>query len=238
MVELGIEQGLPTVIPDHLRGSVEKVEEKETHDEIFFTESPEPEILVRSRLWIARYSLPRTQKRLETQQRRQQALRERAKRPHQIGQNDLESDPSLKLLFGEVTQKRKLFCDLSQFTVCSSSVADRRPLSSAVLSPDGRSVLTAGWIGKCNLWDASSCSLLSSFDAHSDRCTHAVFHPSVSTSTNVSSSSSSSDSDASDTIGFASCGAEGLIKLWALDRSGIIANKQKKKKTTTRRSKD
>uniref|UniRef100_A0A096LVP2 Pre-mRNA splicing tri-snRNP complex factor PRPF4 n=1 Tax=Poecilia formosa TaxID=48698 RepID=A0A096LVP2_POEFO len=96
-----------------------------------------PASLKEARLWLARYSLPRSMRRLEAAR----ALKEVAEATKTIRQQELHK--SLRNLNN--------FC---------SQIGDDRPISFCHFSPDSKMLATASWSGLCKLWSVPDCALI------------------------------------------------------------------------------
>ncbi|XP_061150106.1 U4/U6 small nuclear ribonucleoprotein Prp4 isoform X1 [Syngnathus typhle] len=114
-----------------------------------------PASLKDARLWLARYSLPRSMKRLEVA-RGQKEICEATKT---IRQQELNK--SLRNLNN--------FC---------SQIGDDRPISFCHFSPDSKMLATASWSGLCKLWSVPDCNLIRTLRAgHNTNVGAVVFRP-------------------------------------------------------------
>ncbi|CAH3109932.1 unnamed protein product [Porites lobata] len=127
-------------------------QEPELEEEVWYHEGS-PELKV-ARLWIAKYSLPRSCERLK-QMRIQQA------RP----------DPEKAAKMQELHRKLR---GLNNFC---SQIGDDRPLSFCQFSPDSKILATASWSGLCKLWSIPDCEPIAVLRGHNERVGSIVFHP-------------------------------------------------------------
>lgn len=79
-------------------------------------------------------------------------------------------------------------------------------MAQCAFSPDSKLLLTGSWSGGCKLWSIPECELVSTLAGHPQRIGGVAFHPEATISL---------DKQA---VNFATSGAEGIIKLWNLER--------------------
>ncbi|XP_077441990.1 U4/U6 small nuclear ribonucleoprotein Prp4 isoform X2 [Vanacampus margaritifer] len=147
---------LSVVGPDALKKSRRDEERaKRSHEECHQTWYHEgPASLKDARLWLARYSLPRSMKRLEAAR----ALKEICEATRTIRQQELNK--SLRNLNN--------FC---------SQIGDDRPISFCHFSPDSKMLATASWSGLCKLWSVPDCNLIRTLRGHNTNVGAVVFRP-------------------------------------------------------------
>lgn len=187
-----------------------------------FTDASEE--LKRARLYIAGYSLPRAQQRLEKQQQLKKQL-----------------EDSKTFVQEGLKRKKTLFKTLKKISIGSSQVGDTRPLSTICAIPLNASslhtenqkmvVLTGSFTGQIKAWNAPECRKLATFRGHDDRITGLAFHPQVDSQTleplftttaadQLLGSLPTADNDiqntASKRLAFASGSADGTAKLWSM----------------------
>lgn len=102
-------------------------------NELFYTEGSED--LKEARLIIAKYSLPRGQKRIAEQKRR------RAEIDRLAEEKDIE----------------EYLNSIPTYEVKESQYADDRCVSRGTLSPDEELFATSGWSGICKVWGVPDC---------------------------------------------------------------------------------
>ncbi|CAI8050160.1 U4/U6 small nuclear ribonucleoprotein Prp4 [Geodia barretti] len=119
---------------------------------VWFHEGPEQ--LLNARYWIADYSIPRAQKRLQNG-------REEAKRPGAE----------------KAARTQELHKALRSLSNSASQVGDERPVSFCQFSPDSQQLATCSWSGLCKLWSLPSCNLIRVLRSHNERAGSIVWHP-------------------------------------------------------------
>ncbi|XP_014874028.1 U4/U6 small nuclear ribonucleoprotein Prp4 [Poecilia latipinna] len=145
---------LSVVGPDALKRKDEE-RAKRSRDECLQTWYHEgPASLKEARLWLARYSLPRSMRRLEAAR----ALKEVAEATKTIRQQELHK--SLRNLNN--------FC---------SQIGDDRPISFCHFSPDSKMLATASWSGLCKLWSVPDCALIRTLRGHNTNVGAVAFRP-------------------------------------------------------------
>uniref|UniRef100_A0A673AV29 U4/U6 small nuclear ribonucleoprotein Prp4-like n=1 Tax=Sphaeramia orbicularis TaxID=375764 RepID=A0A673AV29_9TELE len=107
-----------------------------------------------SRLWLAKYSLPRAMRRLEAAR----SQRDVAEATRAMRQQELHK--SLRNLNN--------FC---------SQIGDDRPISFCHFSPDSKMLATASWSGLCKLWSVPDCNLIRCLRGHNTNVGAVVFRP-------------------------------------------------------------
>ncbi|GFY96178.1 WD-40 repeat family protein [Actinidia rufa] len=132
--------------------SVTKEEDEEEFQYPFYTEGSKA--LLKARLQIAKYSIPRTALRLQ---------RARRKRDDPDEDLDAEIDWALK-------QAGSLVLDCSE-------IGDDRPLSGCSVSHDGKMLATCAISGVAKLWSMPQVTKVSNLKGHTDRATDVAFSP-------------------------------------------------------------
>lgn len=125
---------------------------------LFFTEGSED--LKTFRLKIAKFSLQRARYRLEMEQ--------------------AGTLPSLD-------EQESLEHNLLSLTNLASSLADTRPVVSCSFSPTDKYIAVASWSGRAKVWCSKTLEVKTSIQAHEDRLTCVVWHPSFDPSSEESS---------------------------------------------------
>lgn len=128
-------------------------------EEEFYTEGGQE--LKSARLEIAKFSLPRAQRRLTA------AKEKRAS----ITNHDAE-DVSLQEYLNSVPN----------YDIKESQYADDRCVSRGCLSPNEELFATSGWSGDCKVWGIPDCLLRTTLKGHTDRVISIRFHPDSGTS--------------------------------------------------------
>eukprot|EP00747_Dinoflagellata_sp_TGD_P152767 gnl/TRDRNA2_/TRDRNA2_177339_c0_seq6.p1 gnl/TRDRNA2_/TRDRNA2_177339_c0~~gnl/TRDRNA2_/TRDRNA2_177339_c0_seq6.p1 ORF type:complete len:373 (+),score=-7.24 gnl/TRDRNA2_/TRDRNA2_177339_c0_seq6:60-1178(+) len=100
------------------------------------------------RLWITKYGLGKSNKRIANQIKRKSVVVE-----------NLEKYWATEKIDG--------------LTV----VADERPVSCCAFCPDGKSLITAGWTGRLKIWSLPECSNTLALKAHEERITGIAANP-------------------------------------------------------------
>ncbi|XP_047426403.1 U4/U6 small nuclear ribonucleoprotein Prp4 [Mugil cephalus] len=147
---------LSVVGPDALKKSRKDEERaKRSQDECHQTWYHEGSASLKdARLWLAKYSLPRAMRRLESAR----AQKDVAEATKTIRQQELHK--SLRNLNN--------FC---------SQIGDDRPISFCHFSPDSTMLATASWSGLCKLWSVPDCSLIRTLRGHNTNVGAIVFRP-------------------------------------------------------------
>ncbi|KAI7686444.1 U4/U6 small nuclear ribonucleoprotein Prp4 [Sarcoptes scabiei] len=109
--------------------------------------------LLKARLWIADYSIPRAKTRLEE-----------AKQLKEIPLEVRE------------TNNQELYKKLRSMEISGSQVADQRPISSCSFSPNGKLISTSS-CGLCKIWSMPSLQIVNTFQGHNCNVDQIVFHP-------------------------------------------------------------
>lgn len=135
-----------------LRKEEPKVEKPKEDDTTWY--HPGTEELVQARIFIAKYSLPRAQARLDRARQRQQM------------------PPQQRAI--KLQETHKWVRGLTNF---SSQVGDTRPVSHCEFSPNSQYLATAGWSGLCKLWSVPKCELIRTYKGHDDYTGCIAFHP-------------------------------------------------------------
>ncbi|XP_068190494.1 U4/U6 small nuclear ribonucleoprotein Prp4 [Antennarius striatus] len=113
-----------------------------------------PATLRDARLWLAKYSLPRAMRRLETA-RSQKDVAEATK----------------------VVRQQELHKSLRNLNNFCSQIGDDRPISFCHFSPDSKMLATASWSGLCKLWSVPDCNLIRTLRGHNTNVGAVVFRP-------------------------------------------------------------
>ncbi|KIL69257.1 hypothetical protein M378DRAFT_157509 [Amanita muscaria Koide BX008] len=110
--------------------------------------------LLEARRWIAEYSLPRAQKRIEQQK--------------------IES----KLDLGRIIDiRKKVLAEVKQFANLGSQLGDERPVSQVRFAPDNKILATGSWSGTVKLWNVPACTEIKVLRGHSDKVGGISWHP-------------------------------------------------------------
>ncbi|KAM6497148.1 U4/U6 snRNP-specific spliceosomal protein [Amanita muscaria] len=110
--------------------------------------------LLEARRWIAEYSLPRAQKRIEQQK--------------------IES----KLDLGRIIDiRKKVLAEVKQFANLGSQLGDERPISQVRFAPDNKILATGSWSGTVKLWNVPACTEIKVLRGHSDKVGGISWHP-------------------------------------------------------------
>ena len=121
---------------------------------MFYTEGSQQ--LKEARLNIAKYSIPRAQKRLHEEQKRVTDI------------TDYES---------EDRQLEDKLNSVANYDIKESQYADERCVSRGVFSPDQSMFGTSGWSGDCKVWTVPNCDKKTTLKGHTDRAISIRFHP-------------------------------------------------------------
>ena len=131
----------------------------EDQDEEFFTRGSAE--LEQARLFMLRFSLPRTQIRLEGQKVEQKSL-----------------GPPIEAK----QRKRQRYGQLSQFDLYATQTAAERPLSTCAFSPSSKFVATGCFGGSVKVWSVPDCQLVTQLRGHQERTCGISWHPNPSQS--------------------------------------------------------
>lgn len=129
-----------------------RIQQEKDQESTWYHEGPMA--LRTARLWIAVYSLPRAQKRIEEAKMRAQ-----------------QSDTSRTARRNEVHKK------IQAVTIFASQIGDTRPISFCQFSPNSEYLATASWSGLCKLWSVPKCELIKTYRGHNCNVGAIVFHP-------------------------------------------------------------
>ncbi|XP_006640552.1 U4/U6 small nuclear ribonucleoprotein Prp4 [Lepisosteus oculatus] len=113
-----------------------------------------PGSLKEARLWLARYSLPRTMQRLE-------AARDQKEIPEST----------------RTARQQELHKSLRNLNNFCSQIGDDRSISYCQFSPNSKMLVTASWSGLCKLWSIPDCSLIRTMRGHNTNVGAITFHP-------------------------------------------------------------
>lgn len=148
LADLGEQQSKKEKAEEEERQKKKKEEEETT----WYHEGPES--LKTARLWIAEYSLPRADKRLEAER---------------IKKNVSESTRNAK--------RQELHKNLRSLTAIGSQIGDTRPISFCQFSPNSKLLATASWSGLIKLWSVPEFKELKTLTGHSQHVGAVKFHP-------------------------------------------------------------
>lgn len=148
--------------------------------------------LAEARHKIAQYSLARSDLRLKYQAQ-----------AHQYAQ-----EHSTEIL----TSDAVIAQEAQQLSLVYSQLGDVRPLSCIKFVCGEEGVLTGSWSGHIKLWDTENCRELARYTEHNERVHGLAAAPHVRSGRGLRDMVNSSTK----TLGFASCGADNAVKLWAL----------------------
>ena len=143
----------------------------------FFTEGSSE--LREFRAKVARYSIPRARERL----RAERAL--------------FEAEAE-----GEAEAVGPNLDDIKAVTNQASELADTRPVVSCAFSPTNDHIAAASWSGTAKIWDTTTLKPVTTIEAHEERLTSVVWHP------------SRAHDEASNTVRLATGSADCTAKLW------------------------
>ncbi|XP_047518708.1 U4/U6 small nuclear ribonucleoprotein Prp4 [Pieris napi] len=129
-----------------------RIERDRGREGTWYHEGP-PE-LRESRLWIARYSLPRAKERLMK------------------AREELKLSGSIRAAAKQESQRRA-----SAMTIYCSQIGDARPISFCRFSNDSQMLITSSWSGLIKVWSVPDCKLLQTLTGHTCNVSSAVFHP-------------------------------------------------------------
>uniref|UniRef100_A0A915J9B0 Pre-mRNA processing factor 4 (PRP4)-like domain-containing protein n=1 Tax=Romanomermis culicivorax TaxID=13658 RepID=A0A915J9B0_ROMCU len=156
------------------------------------------ETLREARIFIAQYSLPRAQKRLEEARERKDIA------------------PQVKAI--KIQETNRWAQGLNN--QCSQ-VGDTRPVAHCQFSPDSKYVATAGWSGLCKLWSLPDCQLVREYKGHTSRAGCITFHPDA----KLDEAAPVVDEDnASTNVDLASCASDGSVLLWNYNNDTPLAD--------------
>eukprot|EP01133_Synstelium_polycarpum_P008417 gene8417-9902_t len=170
---LCIDRNITDGVPIAERKKLEVVESVHDEQEAFLTEGTEE--LKNARIQIALWSTAAAKKRLDAAR-----LEHEAEKPV-LEANERNSDPNAwqktprQVLLEETEESFKTF------SMSVSEMADERPVSSALFSPDGLLVATTSWSGYAKLWSIDGSHKLT-YTGHTQTITGAAFHPGASAS--------------------------------------------------------
>ena len=139
----------------------------------FFTEGSSE--LREFRAKVARYSIPRARERLRAERAVFEAEGEA------VGPN---------------------LDDIKAVTNQASELADTRPVVSCAFSPTNDHIAAASWSGTAKIWDTTTLKPVTTIEAHEERLTSVVWHP------------SQAHDEASNTVRLATGSADCTAKLW------------------------
>ncbi|XP_064650294.1 U4/U6 small nuclear ribonucleoprotein Prp4-like isoform X2 [Lineus longissimus] len=136
----------------------EKKKEKKDEDNITWYHQG-PRSLQDARHWIAKYSLPKAQLRIQ-QSRTKKAI------------------PSAQAN----ARTQELQKKIRSLSIECSQIGDNRPLSFCQFSPNSEMLVTASWSGLCKLWSIPDCEPIRTLRGHNCQVGAIVFHPQASLS--------------------------------------------------------
>lgn len=123
-----------------------------TDDDEFFV--PGPDVLPELRRWLATFSLPRAQARLEAERQ-------------------FRSTPMAAVKESRLAAYERLM----GMRQVASQVGDERPLSCCRFAPDGSLMATGGFGGSLRVWRTQDASLAAVLEGHQSRTCGVEFHP-------------------------------------------------------------
>jgi len=130
----------------------EEEEEADAPEEVWYHEGTDE--LKASRLFMAKYSVPRARDRLIQ------------------AKKDLKMPETEKLKKSQEVQRKMR----ALINFCSQ-IGDNRPLSYCNLSPNGKLLATGSWSGLCKLWSLPDGNEVRTLKGHNERVGAIVFHP-------------------------------------------------------------
>ena len=110
----------------------------------------------------------------------------------------------LKIEREQMNERKENFEDVSQLTNQASELADTRPVVSCSFSPGNEYIALASWSGCAKVWNAKTLQVKTVIEAHEERLTSVVWHP-----------SSAMTDDGSCTVQLATGSADRTAKLWS-----------------------
>ncbi|XP_038063536.1 U4/U6 small nuclear ribonucleoprotein Prp4-like [Patiria miniata] len=113
-----------------------------------------PDSLKRARLWIAEYSLPRAEKRIQEAK---------------LAKNVPESKRNAKT--------QELHRHIRSLTAIASQIGDTRPISYCQFSPNSKLLATSSWSGLIKLWSVPELKEIRTLRGHNHNVGAVVFHP-------------------------------------------------------------
>uniref|UniRef100_A0A0D3FIK2 Pre-mRNA processing factor 4 (PRP4)-like domain-containing protein n=1 Tax=Oryza barthii TaxID=65489 RepID=A0A0D3FIK2_9ORYZ len=134
------------------QGAAGAEEEEEQIQYPFFTEGTQE--LLKARVDIAQYSLPRAKARIE-----------RAKRRHDDPDEDPEAEANLVVKQAE------------DFVLECSEIGDDRPLTGCSFSRDASMLATSSWSGMIKVWSMPQVTKIATLKGHTERATDVAFSP-------------------------------------------------------------
>lgn len=170
----------------------------ESNPGMFYTQGSKE--LQESRLYFAKYSLPRAKQRTMQQ-------RDTLKLIQDAVAFDTEKD---------IVSKKRMTKKLKHFTNAASQAGDSRPISTIAIKRfkgDHMMTVTGAFTGLIKSWSVPECKKHTTFKGHEDRVTGIAFVP------------HSVDMD-SGNLAFASGGADCVAKLWCMNDSTPLATLQ------------
>ncbi|XP_072015731.1 U4/U6 small nuclear ribonucleoprotein Prp4-like [Amphiura filiformis] len=147
-----LRQLIAEVGEQNLKQKKEEKQKKGDENTTWYHEGPVS--LKRARLWIAEYSLPRAEKRLE-------GAREAKLIP--------ESQQNAK--------RQELSRHMRSLSAIGSQIGDTRPISYCQFSPDSKMLATASWSGLIKLWSVPEFHAIKTLRGHNNNVGCIAFHP-------------------------------------------------------------
>ncbi|XP_071801847.1 U4/U6 small nuclear ribonucleoprotein Prp4-like [Asterias amurensis] len=136
----------------HQIEEIAKEKKKEEDQKTWYHEGPDS--LMKARLWIAEYSLPRAEKRIQESR---------------LDKNIPESKRNAKT--------QELHRHLRSLTAIGSQIGDTRPISYCQFSPNSQILATASWSGLIKLWSVPDLKAIRTLRGHNHNIGAVVFHP-------------------------------------------------------------
>jgi U4/U6 small nuclear ribonucleoprotein PRP4 len=150
---------------------IEIEEEESESEEEFFTECENPQ-LSKVRLYLTKYSMEKSQKRIEEQK----------KLKKEVDAFDYDDSKNIE-------EKNKIISDIQKFSETNSQIADKRPVNSISISNDNSSIITGSWSGGLKTWTTNECKLIKEFKGHEEIITGIAVNPDSSSKVSFASGS-------------------------------------------------
>lgn len=131
-----------------------EVKARELTEKTWYHEGSES--LLKARLHIANYSLPRAKMRLQNAKTEKNSSTDSHQRH---------------------AKKQELYKQLRCLTISCSQIGDNRPISYCSFSPDSKMIATSSWSGLCKLWTVPDSKLIRPLRGHNCNVSCIVFHP-------------------------------------------------------------
>lgn len=155
VIEYYIEKNEPPVFLQKITTSADSgASAGASSNETFYTEGCEE--LKEARLMIAKFSLPRAQRRLEYER-------------------FLRADVEKQM--AEDRETENYLNSIGNYEVKESQYGDERAVSRGCIAPNEEFFATSGWSGTCKVWGVPDCEIRTELRGHTDRATSIKFHP-------------------------------------------------------------